>query len=149
MNENPYAPPTAALGDGRLAPIVRPARVKLAVNIQWASLILSFVSAFWQSGALDDAAQWGGLALGILIGGALYSWFIFGVNGGRNWARIALLIFFLIGALPGFLELYKSFGTAPLLSALALLEWVMELYVLYLLFTEPASNWFREMKRRQ
>lgn len=64
------------------------------------------------------------------------------VGQGRNWARITLLVFFIIGVVPGVLILRSDFQRSTVIAVLDALQTLLQIYPLWLVFTAPGRNWF-------
>jgi len=73
---------------------------------------------------------------------AFYAWLIIKIAGGRNWARITYLVFFLI-ATPFYLLLsvavFRHFSVGAMVP---LLEFCLTLFAMISLFTAPGKYWF-------
>jgi hypothetical protein len=68
----------------------------------------------------------------------LLSWLTYNISRGRNWARIAFLVAFLLGSPVLYLLQRTVIGGAVSIVILAL-----ELVALWLLFTGVGARWFR------
>ena len=129
-------------------PEEKPQAVKTAVKVFWA------VFAVGQVKGLLDFAHYSAMVPAAFI---IYSWvasiafFVFliaKISAGRNWARILWLVSFALG-MPLNLALgmlSAEFTRAPVIGALSLLAVGMQVYALFLLFTQPGSVWFRKAK---
>jgi len=143
MTDNPYAPPVAIVGDmADAAALPRPRQVRWAVRLLWASTVLALPEA------LVDAAR--APTLTHLIGGLLVEalmlafacWLYVCVNRGRNWARIVLLLLTLLGTgVVVFAPLSR--GTTTFEQVFTWLNTACDVVCMGLLFSPPASAWFR------
>jgi hypothetical protein len=73
---------------------------------------------------------------------ALYAWLIIKIAGGRNWARITYLVFFLIGCpfyILFFVTLFRHVSVGGVLNAL---QFCLTLFAMITLFTAPGKYWF-------
>jgi hypothetical protein len=122
----------------------RPPQVNWSILVQWVALgIGPVVTALdWdyllsrrpiQESLLDAAVT-------LLIHG----FFIWKMWQRRNWARITLLVLFLIGLPFYYSYLRGAFGRSAILAATSLLQPLVQGSGLFLAFTEPATEWFRK-----
>lgn len=65
------------------------------------------------------------------------------VSSGRNWTRITLLVLFVIGFAPAIFSLMKMFTRSLLVSSLGALQLALQGSALYLIFTTPGADCFR------
>lgn len=148
MSENPYTPPGAPVNDPRedVPPVPRPREVVIAVRLLWVSLIAGIpvsIRDFQDGPPADD----GGFLLMFTF--ALYAisvLMIVFIGRGRNWARIALLVFNILNLLSfllAFAELRK-YPTGEF--AILLIVLGLDLAALYLLYTRAGSPWFRQAR---
>ena len=72
--------------------------------------------------------------------------FIFMIGKGRNWARITLLVLFIIGIPFSVLPLMHSLAANPTSGLLGIAQTIIQIVALVFLFQKPSSDWFREMK---
>jgi hypothetical protein len=123
---------------------VKPRKIQVAVYLMWLAVALEIILAFldYHLHGEDRAWQAAGAALGIgFIVVAACATVFFG--RGRNWARTALLVLFLIGLLG------LAFTFNFLLSEAAVIGWVSlgELLArgaaLYLAYSPPGRSYFR------
>jgi hypothetical protein len=63
---------------------------------------------------------------------------------GANWARILLLISFVLAEVPYSILAFFEFQSSPTIAVLTLLGLTIDSYAIYLLFTKPASMWFKK-----
>jgi hypothetical protein len=64
------------------------------------------------------------------------------VGQGRNWARITLLVLFIIGVVPALLILRSDFQRSAVIAILGAIQTLFQIYALWLVFTVPGRNWF-------
>lgn len=153
MERNPYAPPVSSVADPAEVRGERPKEVTQAVKLLWISCVMGLAGMFLQPIVTSAAApaQWIGILIGIGIVFGITAWMIVKIAKGRNWARILFLVGGIIGiaftvfALPTVLALYKS---RPLSGVLSLANFVLEIYIMYLLLTAPAREWFKQPTRQ-
>ena len=63
---------------------------------------------------------------------------------GRNWARVTLLVLFLIGLPFYFFYIRAEIGRSAILAALSVLQAIVQGAGLFLVFTDPAKDWFKK-----
>lgn len=148
MERNPYAPPASTVADPVEIRPDRPKEVTLAVKLLWISFFLGLVGIFLQP-ALTNAnrvAQWGILIVMAIMFG-IWAWVISKIAKGRNWARITFLVVGIIGTVlnilfaPMVMPIYRG---QPVGGAVALVNFVLEIYAIYLLLTASARTWFKQ-----
>jgi hypothetical protein len=145
MNQNPYAPPQAPVADAHEEhAIERPSQVVLAIKLAVISYLLGLVSIAlswsYYKNLQSPASLFGGQVFAV----ALITWLYSKIYQGRNWARIVLLVFTIIGLLfvPLSLPLMK---TAPLIVKLqTVVGTIISLWIVWLLFFSPGKEWFRK-----
>jgi hypothetical protein len=146
MTENPYAAPKAPVSDIEQASVarVRPPQIKLVIQLAVANYLLGIgvVIANWQF-----YSQRGGVAAFVAsqaAGLALAGWFYYKIWQGRNWARIVLLVFSLIGMALTLTSFYRSALAAMPTGVrwMSIVGVVFSIAVLYLLFLSPGRAWF-------
>ena len=144
MERNPYAPPVSAVADPVEVRSERPKEVTLAVRLLWASFFIGIAGVF-----LRPAQEVPFVAILIVsvFAFGLWAWVITCIARGRNWARI--LFFVLIGIGLSFALLFLSATLAlyrdrPFNGFLAVINYALELYTVYLLLTAPARAWFKQ-----
>lgn len=68
-------------------------------------------------------------------------------SAGRNWARVTLLVFLLIGALPTVGIVLAELSQSVFAGLLTVAQVGLQAYALYLVFTKPGNSWFRKGAR--
>lgn len=63
----------------------------------------------------------------------------------KNWARISLLVFFLMGALPFALIFESELARSTAVAVLSVLQAILQASSIAILFTGPANQWFRRI----
>jgi hypothetical protein len=145
-HHNPYAPPKAPVDEAPLKSSgVAPDAVKLAVKLMWVSFFLTFVEM-----ALDWAGTFGEAPLGFLLiftvpMSALQVWLILMIARGRNWARITMLVLFVISMSLLLMEMPDLMRRAPFAATITALDLAIAAYAFYLIFF-PGRAWFRRSR---
>ena len=143
MTNYRFAPPVAIVGDvAEAAPLPRPAQVRWAVRLLWASMVLALPEAIVEEARAPTMAH---LVGGLLIEAVMLlfaCWLYVCVTRGRNWARIVLLLLTLLST--GMVVLVPlARGATPLEQVYTWLNTVCDVVCMGLLFSPPASAWFR------
>ena len=147
MTDNPYAAPKSPVSDieddGR--PAVRPPQVVWAIRL----LIFSYlfgVSVIIMNWNYYEALQAVGKTIfGQAVGIAIGAWIYYKVWQGRNWARITLLVFTVLGIL-GWIAVRITGITAnapAMIRASSIVGLIISVVVVWLLFFSPGKAWFR------
>jgi hypothetical protein len=158
---NPYAAPDAAVADvaapGAVGP--RPAEVRRACKAMWWSFVITLVIT--PISQLNSPAPTGlGFGAGmvmviavIVITGLFTWWFTAKLSAGRNWMRwlVNILVGISLLALPltylGFREAFQTSFVNTLDIVASIVQFALSVYVLVLINSAPAREWFLAMKR--
>jgi hypothetical protein len=147
VSENPYAAPKSFVEDALQSqtPMARPAQVVTAI---WLALIgygLGLIVIFL---SWDYYSKLQGVSVFIgsqLISLLLLFWIYYKIYVGRNWARITLLVFSVLGAVmtvnPTVLNLLSAAPTLAKIQTFVALGF--NVAILWLLFFSPGRHWFR------
>jgi hypothetical protein len=141
---NPYAPPSAPVEDPvRAASMDRPRQVVLATVLLWSGLVLGI--AKW-------AFEWRSLGVSFpiyisvpvgMVGFVIRAWLTIKIYAGRNWARVTLLVFALLGLVVLLSTAWRALARSPVSVFGRIGLTALLLTALGLLFSRPASEWFR------
>lgn len=126
-------------------PIQKPQSVATAVNLLWASLAVGLVKMLMDLSNLSAVAPAAFTNVVLVFTFTLITFLIFKISAGRNWARITFLVMFVIGMLPRLPLMLGEFSRAPVVGALSVAQVGLQVYALFLLFTQPGSVWFRKV----
>jgi hypothetical protein len=152
MSENPYAPPQTHVDDvlPPQAEKVRPRQVVIAVQLAAVGYVLSLAvfALSW-----DYYSRLQPLTVAIvtqLFSFALTVWIYYKVYVGRNWARVTLLVFSILGALMVFNRLVVDIvAAAPVIAQVQMFVGLgINVAVLWLLFLSPGRTWFQRTARK-
>lgn len=122
------------------APRTQPAAVARAVLFLWIVVGIGAVSTL--ATFAFSGPSLGELLLAV-IGVAITAFLISKIAAGRNWARIVLLVLYVIGVLGFVLGMSLMLNIAPVLFLMSLAQLALEGFALFLLFTPPGSTWFK------
>jgi magnesium-transporting ATPase (P-type) len=143
-----------------------PKRITKAVKLLYASLIVSAIAAIYgyfivgfvtgyetvvENGETftveHTVTYWGFFPILILIGFyAIYYLFIQQIGLGKNWARITMLVLFLISALFTIIGLPSNLLAHPLSGVLSVVFLIVSSIAYVLLFTGESARWFSSKK---
>lgn len=122
----------------------KPKSITLAMALLWASLALGLAKFAMSYSSLAATPN---LKVTLAVLGAtlaVYILLIVMMSKGKNWARIAFLVLFLIGLVPSLPTLLADFARSPLIGGLGLGDVVLQAWALVLVFTNPGKTWFRK-----
>ena len=147
MRQNPYAAPKAPVSDMENAPDVmtRPKQVVWTVWITVANVALGlvFMALNWSYYARMGSIP--AIIGGQIVGLAINFWLYYKIWQGRNWARIVLLVFSVLGFMAWALPTTRGvMAAAPTVVRVgSILGLVSNVVVIWLLFFSPGKVWFR------
>lgn len=125
--------------------VQKPQSVDTAVNLLWASLAVGLVKMLMDLSSLSAIAPAAFTNFVMIFVFAFIAFLIFKISAGRNWARITFLVLFGIGMLPTLPLILAEFSRAPVVGALSVAQVGLQVYALFLLFTQPGSAWYRKV----
>jgi hypothetical protein len=147
MSDNRYAPPTAPVQE--VVPermlTVRPREIVWAVQLAVVGYLLGLVLMFVSWDYFSKLQSMGSLISNQVISLGISVWLYFKIWAGRNWARITLLVFSLLGALMAFSSLFMNLlAAAPMIFKVEMyVGFGINLVILWLLFMSPGKEWFK------
>jgi hypothetical protein len=137
----------------RLSQRRRPAEIDKAMFLLWLSLGLAVLNTIWNWRHLEAISRspTSHVSRVVLIWSvsALLYWKI---GQGRNWARITLLVLFILAfvffifvlaLVPSMPILWVSFQRSAGAGILIVVGSALQLYALWLVFTAPGRGWFK------
>ena len=133
--------------DTNIIPTTRPKNVQLAVTILYVTLGLGVISGVLQMLTHARSIGVGGVVSRMfttLVVFVVMAFVVMMVGRGRNWARMALVVLFLVGVLPSIIPLIRFFATHPISGLLGLAQLVLQIAAFVFLFQPDSSQWFRE-----
>lgn len=120
-----------------LIPTDAPPRARIAIIVLWTSVLLTLVQTLlgdFMSGSSNISA------MAVVL--AIYGIVIFRASRRHNWARYVLLLWTVLG-----LVVYVTsfrFDAQPWWdSFLSVVSFAIELFAIYMLFTDAAGQWYR------
>lgn len=124
----------------------KPQTVTVAVYLLWASIAIGLVKIPLDLPALTAMPSQGLIWSVVVLVLAFFCFLIVKISAGRNWARITYLVFFLIGLIPALPTLMSEFTRAPVIGILSVVQFIMQGYAVFLLFTNPGKTWFQKAR---
>jgi hypothetical protein len=121
----------------------KPQAVTAAVNMFWASLAIGLVRMLSKISDFRTPTLIAFVSFVFIITFATVAFLLFKASAGRNWARITMLVLFVVGMPPELRHVLGEFSRSALTAALAVAQCGLQAYALFLLFTKPGSTWFR------
>ena len=118
-------------------------RLHTAVILLWASLVLGVVRTVMQIMAQDSTEKIIGgfiIATPIIL---IVAWLIYKVSKGKEWARIAYLILFIIGITPAVGEFLIYLQINPTISVLRLGDILLSAIAIFILFKDSSDKYFK------
>ncbi len=125
--------------------VQKPQSVASAVNLLWASMAVGLVKMLMDFPNLSAVAPAAFTNFVLVFVFALDAFLIFKISAGRNWARITFLVIFVIDMLPTLPLMLGEFSSAPVIGALSVAQVGLQVYAMFLLFSQPGSGWFRKV----
>lgn len=120
----------------------RPRQVIWAVSLELASLALGPVATALDWNHVTSLVPAERLIVFLVSGTLVVGYLVWQTSQGKNWARLTCLTFFLLG-IPSFLiYLRPQFNRSAVLGVLVVSEFLLEGAAQWLLFIEPAKEWF-------
>ena len=124
--------------------VEKPSQINTAVNLLWASLAIGFVKSIMDMQQLGSQASPAFTNFILISVIAVMALFIVFISKGKNWARITLLVLFILGSLPSIPLILGEFIRSPVLGAFSLIQIVLQVVAMYLVFTKPGAMWFKK-----
>ena len=146
MNDNPFSPPSATVADVAVSrPGNRPPEVLRAVQLMWGLYIASVLMTPLNWDLIRRTQPPLMIALSFVLGLAIVYWLYSKILQGRNWARIVVLVFLILGALA---YLMPTFRKAMEMQSIVTriygpLSQIGYAYAMWLLFSAPGKEWFQ------
>ena len=121
----------------------RPRQIEWFVVLQCASLALGALKLPLNWTHLIGRASVVSLVFVLGFTTALIGFLTWKVTQGRNWARITLLVLFLIGVLPFVYNVRSELARSVGLATISIVQAALQGLSLALVFTSPVNEWFR------
>jgi hypothetical protein len=122
----------------------RPREVKWSIFLQLAALVIGPIITATDWSHLESLGPIRKPVLDAVVTLLLLGYFIWKMSQGKNWARITLLVLFLIG-LPFYIFYIRArFGRSAILAVLSILQGLLQGTGLLLAFRASAKVWFKK-----
>ena len=124
-----------------------PKKIKQAANLVYLSLFVGLIKTVLyetmtvQKMLFDPKFLTIGIITIILIGFLGYM-----IGQGKNWARITLLVLFIIGMISYPFFVLEEFQTNSIIGVVSIVQTLIQLYALIILFSGESKEWFKEQK---
>ena len=124
-----------------------PKKLKQAANLVYLSLLVGLIKSVMyetmttQKMLSDPKSLSIGVFTILIIG-----FFGYMIGKGKNWARITLLVFFIIGMIAYPFSVLIEFQTNSIIAIVSIVQMLIQLYVLIILFSGEPKKWFKEKK---
>ena len=146
MSNNPYAPPNSRVEDVQVTslPRTRPPQILLAIRLAAIGYVLGLVSIVLSWDYYSTLQSTAALVGNQLFTAAIMFWIYYKIYVGRNWARIVLLVFSVIGTAMMFSSMVMNvLLAAPMIAKVQMaIGLLINVTVLWLLFVSPGRHWF-------
>ncbi|MDB6132605.1 MAG: hypothetical protein JWM59_848 [Verrucomicrobiales bacterium] len=143
MSDNPYAPPGSHIGQPVAASAQRacPWQVVVAVWLATVNYGIGFtaVLAAWDHGYSSDTE----FIISIFGSLGVSLWIYYRIYQGRNWARMILLVQFLVGTAMVSSRFGNMMDHSAIEMAWAVAGVALKVVCLYFVFISPGRHWFR------
>ena len=121
----------------------QPQKINLAVRLTYFTIILSVLKATWTEASMIGTQLTGSyLAKGIpsliIIGFLAWS-----ISKGKNWARIALLVLWIVSLIPLAFTIPYEFRASSIIGLSAIALAGLRIYVLFILFSKESNPYFK------
>jgi hypothetical protein len=148
MNNNPYSPPNAPVADVlSLQGYCRPASINVVLTLFLAPMALALIHATFQWWNLRSAVPLASIIVTAVLTTTLIGWLSYKIWQGRNWARIVMLVLFVIGVLISGPQLPAMFARSRLAAGIFVVQSAAQFAALCIVFFTPARRWFSKVER--
>jgi hypothetical protein len=141
---SPFSSTTQKENDMLRHMATKPREVKWAISLMLAALAIGPITTAMDWSYLKSLGPIQRLVLNQVFTLLLLSYFIWKVSQGRNWARVTLLVLFLLGLPFYFFYVRAEFGRSAISAVLSILQTVIQGTGLLLTFVAPAKDWFKK-----
>lgn len=123
-------------------------KIRQAANLVYLSLLVGLIKSIFyetmtnQKILSDSKSLTIGIVTIIIIGFIGYK-----IGQGKNWARITLLVLFIIGMIGFPFIILNEFQINPIIGVVSITQMFIQLYVLIILFSGESKDWFRLQKK--
>lgn len=122
-----------------------PKKFKKAANLVYLSLLVGFIESVLYETMTDQKILSDPKAFGIITF-LIIGFLGFKIGQGKNWARITLLVVFIIPMIGYPFLVFGEFLMSPVIGIVSIAQMLILLYALILLFSREAQEWYKEQK---
>lgn len=121
-----------------------PKKIKQSANLIYISLLVGFFkSSLYETMTslkiLSDPKNLAAALVTILLIGFIG----YMISQGKNWARIILLVLFILGLVGYPTIVMTEFKISPIIGIVSIIQMLIQLYVLFILFSRETNLWFK------
>ncbi|NIT61682.1 MAG: hypothetical protein GWN00_37430 [Aliifodinibius sp.] len=127
-------------------PPEKPAQVNNALNLLYASLAVGIIKSILDLARIASRAPILFTIVTFVITFGILIFLIVKISTGRNWARITMLILFLIGLPFSIPIILQEFSANFVVGILSISQIALQIIALVFLFQSPSNNWFKFKK---
>src|SRR2546425_7152733 len=121
--------------------VVKPVAIRRAIGLFWGSLAIGVVKTPLDWAYLTSRASTAFNAF--IVTFAMSAFFIWKIGQGKNWARIVLLVLFLLGIVPYIFIVRSEFARSLASGILSTVQAGLQAVGFFLVFTSPGKEWFQ------
>jgi len=124
----------------------KPRQIEWFVGLQCLGFALSApkIALNWKH--LTAQGSVGSLVVTLFLTIAIIVFLIWKITQRKNWARITLLVFFLMGLVPFAFNVRSELSRSVSLAAVSIVQAALQASSLAVVFTNPANMWFRSVR---
>jgi hypothetical protein len=153
---DPNAPPPRPVLVGEQPGLPKPNSVTMGVRLFYASLVLGLVGGLLSLASasriaastpnLPSGVFTGSLIFGMILGLGIFLGLILAADKGKNWARITILVFFVLGLLISLPSMGRTFALMPVNGIISIVQLLLQGTALYFLFTPASTAWYNSSR---
>jgi len=153
MERNPYSPPTSPSVDIVDEAVPTNRYVLIACRLTWLSFGLWFIGLVGDLLSQRSIAVLIGAVIGAAFGFGFNSWVVSKLKAGRNWMRLFLTVFAVLGylSIPVFwkfwsAEVFPRYAADPIKAALDVVQTIVGIGTVVMLNLPSSRVWFAQSK---
>lgn len=124
-----------------------PKKIKQAANLVYLSLLVGLIKSTLYETMTNQKILADPKSLVIALITILIIGFLgFKISQGKNWARIILLVMFILGMIAYPFIIIAEFQMNSLIGIVSIVQMLIQLYVLIILYSGEAKEWFKAQK---
>ena len=123
--------------------MIKPKKVSVAIYLLISSSLIGSINSFMVFGFSIRFKELVSLSVTFLMTAVL----IYFINCRKNWARIILLVLFLVGIVVLPIRISKTFSVYPLIESIAIISTIFQAVAVILLFNRESNNWFNHTNK--